>query len=216
MDDAYEPSPRTRVVRKKKRATYSKAQIHAIFDEALIGALAAVIDGEPQVQPMIHARMDDALILHGSSANRMLSHLAQGARCTFNVTLVDGLVLGRSVPDHTFRYRSATVYGAAQPVAGAAEKRRLMKIVFDHIIAARWESLPPVDEDYLATVQVLVLPLDECVAKINMDGPEDLPGDAWAGIIPFSFAAGAPMAAPGNRGDAPGAVARYKRPQGAS
>ena len=54
----------------------------------------------------------------------------------------------------------------------------VLRTVFDHIIAKRWETLPPVSEDYLGHVKVLVLPLAECVAKINAAGPDDEPTQA--------------------------------------
>jgi nitroimidazol reductase NimA-like FMN-containing flavoprotein (pyridoxamine 5'-phosphate oxidase superfamily) len=213
-------SPRTEVIRKRKRASYDRAAAYAILDEALIGSLAVVIDGEPFVQPMIHARDGDELILHGSSANRMLGAIEAGARACFSVSIIDGLVLGRTVPDHTFQYRSLSIYGLARSVTDPAEKRARMRKVFDHIIKDRWETLPPVGDDYLATVKVLVMPLEECVAKINADVPEDAPGDpphsVWSGVLPFAFATGPLQPAPGPQPDPNAALAHYRRPQDAS
>ena len=212
--DGYAPTPRTKVRRRAQRATYDRAAIHAILDEALIGSLATIIDGEPFVQPMIHARDGDEIILHGSGGNRMLAALEVGARACLSVSIIDGLLLGRSVPDHSFQYRSVSIHGVARPVTDAAEKRARMRRVFDHIIAQRWETLPPVDEAYLATVKVLILPLEECVAKVNTSRPEDAPGNpphaVWSGIIPFAIATGAPQPAPGPQ-PAPPAPETYAR-----
>ena len=217
MTNAYTPTPRTRPVRRAQRASYDKALVLAILDEAMIGALSTIIEGEPHVQPMIHARLDETLIFHGSSANRMLGALAAGARACFNVSLIDGLLLGRSVPDHSFQYRSVTVHGVARAHTDADEKRRLMRVVFDHIIANRWARLPPVSADYLGTMMVLTLPLAACVAKVNRATPEDVPGEpphaVWSGVIPFQVAAGAPIPAPGPQPPPPENVARYQRPR---
>ena len=53
-----------------------------------------------------------------------------------------------------------------------------------------------VGDDYLAAMKVLILPLEDCVAKINTSLPEDTPGEPphaiWSGIIPFAITAGAP------------------------
>lgn len=197
----YAPSPRTQVRRRAQRASYDRAIVHAILDEALIGSLATIIDGEPFVQPMIHARDGEDIILHGSGGNRMLAALEAGSRTCLSVSIIDGLLLGRSVPDHSFQYRSVSIHGVARPVTDAAEKRARMRVVFDHIIKRRWETLPPVDEDYLATVKVLILPLAECVAKVNVGLPADTPGEppnaVWSGIIPYAVATGAPQPAPG-------------------
>lgn len=215
MSDAYSPTPRTRPIRRADRGTHDRATIHAILDEALIGTLATIIDGEPFAQPMIHARDGDDIILHGSSANRMLNALEAGARACLSVTLLDGLLLGRSVPDHSFQYRSVSVHGLCRPITDATEKRARMRVVFDHIIAKRWETLPPVDEDYLGHVKVLVLPLAECVAKVNTGVPDDVPGDpphkVWSGVLPFALQAGALEPAPGPQPAPPATLTAYTR-----
>jgi uncharacterized protein len=220
MSYAYTPTPRTRPVRRANRASYDRAVVHAVLDEALIGSLAVVIDGEPFVQPMIHARDGDELILHGSSANRMLGAIEAGARACFSVSLIDGLMLGRTVPDHSFQYRSVSIHGQARAVTDPAEKRARMRVVFDHIIADRWESLSPVSDDYLTTVKVLIMPLEECVAKINTSVPEDTPGDpphaVYSGVLPFSLAAGDLQPAPGPQPEPNDALANYRRPQNVS
>ncbi len=211
MSDAYQPTPRTRPVRRANRAAYDRATVHAILDEALIGVLATLIDGEAFAQPMIHARDGEELILHGSSANRMLGALAAGARACLSVTLIDGLILGRTVPDHSFQYRSVSVHGVCREITDPAEKRARMRCVFDHIIAQRWEALPPVDEDYLGHVKVLVLPLAECVAKVNADLPADAPGEIWSGVLPFKLAAGPLAPAPGPQPAPNAALLAYSR-----
>jgi uncharacterized protein len=215
MSQRFTPTPRTQVVRRRQRASYDRAVVHAILDEALLGSLAVVIDSEPVVQPMIHARDGDEIILHGSTANRMLSAIEAGARACLSVSIVDGLLLGRSVPDHSFQYRSVSIHGAARPITDPTEKRERMRTVFDHIIKDRWETLPPVSDEYLAKVQVLVMPLEECVAKVNTAVPDDTPGDpphaVWSGIIPFALAAGPLQPAPGPQPQPNGAVAAYRR-----
>lgn len=217
MSDAYTPTPRTRPVRRANRASYDRAVVHGILDEALIGSLAVVIDGEPFVQPMIHARDGDELILHGSKANRMLGAIEAGARACFSVSLIDGLLLGRSVPDHSFQYRSVSVHGQARAITDPAEKRARMRVVFEHIIADRWESLPAVTDEYLTTVKVLIMPLEECVAKVNTSVPEDTPGDpphaVYSGVLPFSLQAGELQPAPGPQPAPNAALANYRRPK---
>lgn len=207
----YAQTPRTKVRRRPQRATYDSAAIHPILDEALIGSLAVVIDGEPHVQPMIHARDGEEIILHGSSGNRMLAALEGGARACLNIALIDGLLLGRSVPDHSFQYRSVSIYGVTRSVTDPREKRERMRRVFDHIIAKRWETLPPVDEDYLSHVKVLILPLGECVAKVNTSVPEDVAGDVWSGVIPFHLGVGPLQPASGPQPEPAAEVSRYTR-----
>jgi uncharacterized protein len=216
VSDGFAPTPRTKVKRRPQRASYDRAAVYEILDEALIGSLAVVIDGEPFVQPMIHARDGDELILHGSKANRMLAVIEAGARVAFSVSIIDGLLLGRSIPDHSFQYRSVSIHGVTRTIADPAEKRARMRKVFDHIIKDRWESLPPVTDEYLATMKVLVMPLEECVAKINAGVPADVAGEpphaVWSGVIPFGLQAGPLQPAPGPQPQPNDAVAKYRRP----
>lgn len=215
MNEAYAPTPRTRPIRRAKRASYDRALVHSVLDEALIATLATIIDGEPFAQPMIHARDGEDIILHGSSANRMLEALESGARACLSVALIDGLILGRTVPDHSFQYRSVSVHGVCRAIVDPVEKRRRMRCVFEHIIAKRWETLPPVDEDYLGQVKVLVLPLEECVAKVNASNPADISGEppysVWSGVLPFAMRAGEPQAAPGAQPPPPATLVDYAR-----
>lgn len=217
MPEAYSKTPRTTVKRRPQRASYDRATVHAILDEALIGTLATIIDGDPVAQPMIHARDGEDIILHGSSKNRMLNAIEAGARACLSVTLLDGLLLGRSVPDHSFQYRSVSVHGLTRTIGDPAEKRERMRKVFEHIIAHRWETLPPVDDDYLSHVKVLILPLEECVAKINAGRPDDVAGDPpraiWSGVLPFALRAGEPAPMPGQQPPTPLALSAYARPQ---
>ena len=78
MPDQFPTTERTRMRRRAKRATYDVETVHAIFDEALIASVAVVIDGQPHVQPMIHARIGTDLILHGLATNRLLNAIATG------------------------------------------------------------------------------------------------------------------------------------------
>jgi len=177
---------RTRMLRRARRATYDRERIHAILDEALIASVAVSIDGHPHVQPMIHVRDGDRLILHGLATNRLLSHIAAGGEVCINVAIIDALVFARRIEDHSMHYRSATVYGRGQRVEGEAEKQQLMHKVFDHLVKTdRLKHLPPLPAAYLEGTMVVLVPIDEAVGKTNQglatdDGPEDV----WSGVVP--------------------------------
>lgn len=187
---------RTRMRRKAKRATYDRALIHAILDEALIAAVAVSIDGQPHVQPMIHVRDGESLILHGLATNRLLSHIAAGGEACINVALIDALVLARRTEDHSMHYRSATVYGRGELVADEAEKTRLMHKVFNHLVKTdRLQHLPDLPDGYLKGTMVVLVPIEEAVGKVNAGiatdgGPEGI----WSGIIPVEVQKQQPIA----------------------
>src|SRR5208282_2210594 len=99
------PTPRTRVVREQQRAVYDRDAVNQILDEALRCHVGFAVDGQPYVIPMSYGRDGDVLYIHGSPASRMLRHLEQGVPVCITVTLVDGLVLARSVFNHSMNYR---------------------------------------------------------------------------------------------------------------
>src|SRR5919204_3069061 len=95
------PTPRTTIRRVPNRAVYDRAQVDAILDEALFCHVAFVHDGQPFAIPTVHARDGDVLYVHGSPGSRMLRQLAAGVHVCVTVTLLDGLVLARSVFKHS-------------------------------------------------------------------------------------------------------------------
>jgi nitroimidazol reductase NimA-like FMN-containing flavoprotein (pyridoxamine 5'-phosphate oxidase superfamily) len=177
---------RTRMRRRPTRATYDRETVHAILDEALIASVAVCIDGQPHVQPMIHVRDADQIILHGNSNNRLLNHIAEGEEACINVAFIDALVLARRINDHTMHYRSATVYGRGSLVEGEAEKLQLMSKVFDHLVKTdRLRYLPQLPPGYLDGTMVVLVPIEEAVGKVNSGIPTDEgPEGIWSGLVP--------------------------------
>lgn len=218
MADDFTVTERTRVRRKPARATYDRALLYAILDEGLIASVAVVIDGKPRVQPMIHARIGDTVILHGLATNRLLTTLAGGAELCLNVTLLDALVVARRIEDHSMHYRSATLYGRVRVIADAAGKLAAMERVFASLVGQeRFTTLPPLDAAYLRGTMVLELPIVEAVGKVNREAPtEDGADGVWSGLVPLRLAASAPW--PDGRTKAEGlrpdfTLIDYRRPR---
>src|SRR5262249_52091255 len=105
------PTTATSVRRHPERGAYERETIDAILDEARICHVGFVHEGRPFVIPTIHARSGETLYVHGSPASRMLRTLSEGIDVCVTVTLLDGIVLARSVYNHSMNYRSALVLG---------------------------------------------------------------------------------------------------------
>jgi nitroimidazol reductase NimA-like FMN-containing flavoprotein (pyridoxamine 5'-phosphate oxidase superfamily) len=213
------PSERVRVRRKRERASYDRAVIDAILDEALIAHLGIVDDeGQPFVIPTLHARMGDIVYCHGSSASRTLRALASGAPACLTVSLIDGLVLARAAMHHSANYRSAMLVGQATPVDDPREKLAALEAVVEHIVPGRSRDVRAPTENELRATSVLALRIDEASAKARSGGPmddeEDYALPTWAGVIPLITGAGAPE--PDGRLQAgiapPPYVTAYRRP----
>jgi hypothetical protein len=194
MPDQFPRTERTRIRRRPKRASYDVATVHAIFDEALTASVAVAIDGVPHVQPMIHARIGDDLVLHGLATNRLLNAIAGGAEACINTFMVDALAVCRRIEDHSMLYRSATIYGRGSLVADETEKAAIMMKVFESLVGrSRTGSLPPLPEGYLGGTMVVIVPIEEAVAKVNSDVPTDVgPDGVWSGFVPVTVTYGQP------------------------
>jgi nitroimidazol reductase NimA-like FMN-containing flavoprotein (pyridoxamine 5'-phosphate oxidase superfamily) len=195
------PTPRTTVKRHPERGVYDRATIAAILDEALICHVGFVANGQPYVIPTIHARDGGTLYLHGSPASRMLRTIREGLDVCVTATLLDGLVLARSVYNHSMNYRSVVVLGRAREVTDTDDKLHAMECVVEHIVPGRWaEARQPSEKEIKATT-ILALPLDEASAKIRTGPPKDFDEDlelpVWAGVIPLDLRRGRPY--PANR-----------------
>jgi hypothetical protein len=191
------PSERTEVRRIAERGVYDHESIAAILDEALICHVGLVHDGHPVVIPTIHARAGSTLYIHGSPASRVLRAMKKGAEVCVTASIIDGLVLARSVFHHSMNYRSVVVYGAPRLVTDPEEKMLAFEAVTEHVAKGRWaDARCPNDREIKATL-ILALPLDEASAKVRTGGPvdddEDYDLPIWAGVVPVSAAYGRPI-----------------------
>ncbi len=138
------------------------------------------------------------LYLHGSVASRMLRNLQQGIPACVTVTLVDGLVLARSVFNHSMNYRSVVILGTATLVEDAAEKLAALRAVSEHILPQRWDDARQPSEKELKVTSVLRIPIEEFSAKVRVGPPiddeEDYAFPTWAGVIPLELRSGEPIA----------------------
>jgi nitroimidazol reductase NimA-like FMN-containing flavoprotein (pyridoxamine 5'-phosphate oxidase superfamily) len=192
-EGAYEQTPRTTATRYQSRVAYDRAAVHAVLDEALVCHLAFVLDDAPVVLPTVHARRGDRLYVHGSTGGRIAG--LDGQRVGVTVTLLDGLVLGRSWMHHSMAYRSVVVHGTARVVADAGERLEAMRALIDHIAPGRSsESREPTRKELAATA-ILAVDLEEVSLKARgehvADDESDLALPYWAGAIPLTLAAGA-------------------------
>ncbi len=202
MDTAYEPTTRTTPTRYRERASYDRATVHAILDEALVCHLGYLSAGRPVVLPMIHARLGESLYLHGSTGSGpMLAARAAsaGLPVCVTVTLLDGMVLARAAMHHSMNYRSVVVLGKAGVVDDPAEKLRALGALLDHVAPGRAADCRPPDARELAATGVLALDLTEVSAKVRTGGPVDDPQDRalphWAGVVPLRIQAATPVPA---------------------
>lgn len=197
MSDNQNPTARTRVVREAMRAVYDRETVYQILDEGFLCHVGFVQNGQPFVIPTSYGRKDASLYIHGSAASRMLRQMKEGLPVCITVTLLDGLVLARSVFNHSMNYRSVVILGTATLVDDPEEKLEALRLLSEHILPGRWaDSRQPNDRE-LKQTSVLRVPIEEFSAKVRIGPPvddeEDYSFPTWAGVVPLETKAGVPI-----------------------
>src|ERR1700688_3063057 len=155
------PTPRTRLVREADRAVYDREAVYCILDEGFLCHAGFVVDGQPFVIPTSYGRKDTSLYIHGSAASRMLRQMKESVPVCITVTLLDGLVLARSIFNHSMNYRSVVVLGKATLVDDPAEKLAALRLLSEHILPGRWDDSRQPNERELKATSVLHVPIEE-------------------------------------------------------
>jgi nitroimidazol reductase NimA-like FMN-containing flavoprotein (pyridoxamine 5'-phosphate oxidase superfamily) len=194
-------SARSTVRRHRERGDYDRSVVNAILDEGLVCHVGFTDDHTTYVIPTGYVRVEDALYVHGASANHMLEVLARETQACVTVTLLDGLVLARASFHHSMNYRSAVIFSTGSRVEDPTEKLAVMNALVEHLVPGRTGDARPPTEDELRATLVVRLPIEEFSAKVRVGPPIDEDNDhdlpIWAGVIPLQLASSPPIADPG-------------------
>jgi uncharacterized protein len=190
-------SDRTRIVREPQRAVYDREIIYKILDEGFVCHVGFTEDEQTFVIPTMFARVGDTIYFHGSAASRMLRGAGAGMNICLTVTLTDGLVLARSVFNHSMNYRSVVALGNATLVETPEEKLKALHAFTEKVIPGRWNDARKPNEKELKATSILRLPLTEVSAKVRsgpvQDDEEDYALSVWSGVVPLHLQAEAPI-----------------------
>ncbi|MEV4757624.1 bifunctional pyridoxamine 5'-phosphate oxidase family protein/GNAT family N-acetyltransferase [Micromonospora sp. NPDC049559] len=194
----YPQTLRTTPNRRRDTTDYRRATAHALLDEAYHCALAFTVDGEPRVLPTLHVRVDETLYLHGSTGSRPLlaARDPDGLPVCVAVTVLDGLVYGRSQFHHSANYRSVVAHGTARLVTDEAEKLAVLTALVEKVGRGRSADSRPPSRRELAETAVLALPLREVSVRARVGGVREEEADLalphWAGVVPLRLVPGVP------------------------
>jgi nitroimidazol reductase NimA-like FMN-containing flavoprotein (pyridoxamine 5'-phosphate oxidase superfamily) len=176
---------RTRTRRHAERAHEERSVLDAILDAGVVAHVAVVDDDQPFIIPMAYARDGDRLLLHGSTASRLMRLLAAGVPTCVSVTHLDGIVVARSAFESSMQYRSALILGRCRP---ADDHATALERITDGLLPGRWDEARPMRTREAAATSIVELPLEEWSVKVSTDGPGDPPEDrgtdVWAGVLP--------------------------------
>ena len=185
---------RSKLRRIPKRGSQERQLIYDILDEGLIAHVGFVNNNQPFVIPMAYGREDDRLYIHGASVSRLMKTLETGVEVCLTVTLVDGLVVARSLFHHSMNYRSVVLFGKAKLVSEEEEKMLALKVITEHLIPDRWQDARVPTPQELKGTHVLAFEIEEGSAKCRTGHPLDDENDyslpIWAGQVPLTLTAG--------------------------
>ena len=190
-------SDRSKVRRQPGRGCYDREIVNQILDEALVVHVGFVAGDRPFTIPMGYGRDGDRLYIHGATASRMLQTLEKGVDVCVTATLLDGIVIARSLFHHSMNYRSVVLFGRATLVEGEDEKTHALKVLSEHIVPGRWEQARKPTTQEVKGTTVLAFPIVEGSAKIRSGEPKDDADDyalpVWDGQLPLKLTAGTPI-----------------------
>ncbi|MHB1510813.1 MAG: pyridoxamine 5'-phosphate oxidase family protein [Acidimicrobiales bacterium] len=191
--------PRTRVTRLREYQVGDRSALDALLDETRVGHVGFTADEHPVVIPTAIARDGDAVLVHGSTGSRWMRTVAEGVPACLAVTALDGVMVARSAFESSFHYRSAVIFGCFERLEGDA-KAEALEVLTDKLMPGRRYEIRPSSKKELGKTMVLAIQIEKWSLKISNgwpeDGPEDLAGSAWAGVVPLIERAGVPIAAP--------------------
>jgi len=193
----FSTTEKNRIMRLPKRGHYDQETIYRILDEALICHVGFAAEGQPYVIPTNFARVDDTIILHGAKASRLLKHIEAGNPVCVEATIVDGLVLARSVFHHSVNYRSVVLFGTGRLLKADGEKLAALEAVTEHLVPGRWEEARQPNRKELNATSVVSIKIDAASAKVRLGPPVDEEEDytlpVWAGVLPLQELPAAPI-----------------------
>lgn len=197
VDSVIHDVNRTTVTRLREKQRADRAQLDALLDCTHVGHFAIVRADGPVVFPTAVVRDGDVVLAHGSTGSPWLRALAAGAPTSLAVTAMDAVVVARSAFESSIRYRSAVLFGSCRVVE---DKARALDLITEALIPGRVGELRRHTDRELAATQVLALAIETWSLKVSDgwpdDPPEDVAGDAWAGVVPLTAYYGEPMPAP--------------------
>jgi len=191
-------TPRTRHQRLREQGSADRADLLAVLSAGFIGHLGVTGPDGLMVIPTSYGFDAEHAYVHGSVASRSL---AADSEVCLTVTIVDGLVLARSVFEHAVNYRSAVIYARPRIVADPAEKLAGLRLLSEHLAPGQWDYARQPSRKELAATRLLALSLAEASVKIRSGPPDD--GDSpdaalglWAGELPLDTRWLSPVADP--------------------
>lgn len=188
MSESFDKSESNTVRRSPSRGIYDKPSVYEVIDAALTCNVGLSTENGPVVIPMVHARVGDTVLIHGATTSRTMKYLTSDQPVCLSFVHIDGIVLARSLYDHSFNYRSVVGFGHGVIVPDD-EKMDALKKLTERLVPGRWTGAREPNPQELRATNIVAISLDSASAKIRDGGPADQEEDYalphWAGVLPI-------------------------------
>ena len=187
--------------RHPERGSSELSVIRSILADGLVAHVGIIdAEGSPVVIPMAYALDGDSLLIHGSVASRLMR--TTGTVCV-TVTVLDGLVVARSLFNSSMNYRSVVVTGVPEELEGE-ERERALLVLSNFLLPGRVGHAREPSPVEVRQTAVWRLSLDLAVAKVRTGPPKEDPVSDyelpyWGGVVPVRMAFGEPESDPTSR-----------------
>ncbi len=190
---------RTRHRRLREQGRTDRADLLAVLRAGFIAHLGAPAEDGFMVVPTSYGFDHQRVYVHGSVASQSLA--GDMPEVCLTVTIVDGLVLARSVFEHAVNYRSAMVYARPRVVIDPDEKLAGLRLISEHMAPGQWHYVRQPSRKELVATTLLSLSMAEASVKVRSGPPDDADSpDAelglWAGELPMDTHWGRPAPDP--------------------
>lgn len=179
-----------------KRYDTDPATRDAILDEGLVCHVGFTLEQQPFIIPTAYCRVGNTIYLHGSVGSHFFMQMAKGIPVCVTVTLVDGLVLARSVFHHSMNYRSVVAFGKTRLVDTEEERWLATEAFTEHVVPGRWAEARHPDKSEMQKTMFIAVEIEEASVKFRahgvLDDPEDMDRDVWAGVLPLRLSVQSP------------------------
>jgi uncharacterized protein len=137
---SFDVTAQNRVRQIRDRGHYDRETVFGILDRGLVAHVAFVENDRPVVIPMAYGRSGDRIFIHGAKKSR-IARTMDTMPVSIGVTLVDGLVVGRSIFESSMNYRAVVIHGRAQAIEDPAELLAALRCVSEHNLPGRWDEV---------------------------------------------------------------------------
>ncbi len=204
-ENDFQQTQANRVRQAAKRAVYDRETVFQVLDASLIGNVGFNTPDGPCIIPMFFARRGDELLFHGSTKSRLMTMLCSGDCVCVSATLLDGLVMAKSLLHHSMNYRSVSIFGSGSEVKCESERMEALKIFTDKTMVGRWDDARQPSPKEMKATRIAAVKIESASAKVRTgppdDDPEDLSLPVWTGVVPLRQVAGEPIDRPDEEAD---------------